>query len=79
MTVEETLLVVLTVAVVFLILMVVTVLVVAWQALKRLKRATTEIQHLTEKSSAAAGRVAPWGAVAITALQAIRLLNKMRR
>ena len=79
MTIEQTLLTVLTVAVVILIVLIVTVLVVAWQALKRVKKASAEIQRLTEKSTLAAGKVAPWGAAAISAAQVNRIISKLRR
>lgn len=79
MTTEEILLTVLTVSIVVLILVVLTVLIVVLQTVRRLKKVTTDIQHLTEKSTMAAERMAPISLAALSALQMASLFIKKVR
>lgn len=79
MTTEEILLTVLTGSIVILILMVLIVLIVVLQTVRRLKKVTTEIQHLTEKGTMAAERMAPLSLAAMGTLQMASLLLKKVR
>ena len=79
MTVEEALLIVLTVAVVLLVAVIVTVLVVLWQVLKKFRKATDEIRRLTEQSTSAAERFAPLGITIVSLIQIVRVVRKLMR
>lgn len=79
MSVEETLLIVMTVAVVLLILMVTVVLIVALQLLRKVKQATDEVRKVTAKSAGAAEKLAPLGMAVVSVIQFARVLNKVRR
>lgn len=79
MTTEEILLTVLTASIVVLIIMVLVVLVVVLQTVRRLKKVTTEVQHLTERGTMAAERMAPVSMVAMSAVQIASLFLKRVR
>ena len=78
MTTEEILLTVLTVAIVSLIITTLAVLIVLFQAVRKLKQATTEIQELAERGTLAAERMAPLSVGLVSVLQVAKLLMKQR-
>jgi CHASE3 domain sensor protein len=79
MTTLEVLLIVLTSAVVLLIVIVSVVLVVMFQLIRKVKDTTEQIQELTERTNAAADRLAPMGVAAASVYQLVRFINRLRR
>lgn len=79
MSTEEVLLVVLTTALVIQILVIIAVLIAAFILIKRIKKTTENVQHLTEKGTVIAERLAPLGGATVGVFKVMQMVIKKRK